>query len=350
MDLSPNPNPWAACLLAAAVAAALALCACDGDGAERAPSTRHAAPALPIRAAAGPAGTAPSAMQTWDRSWTARQGLPQARWATSGGVTSAIVPLRSAPFPAEGRPYTDSSVLIAFPEGMRPDGPLALATHFHGFGAELRSMVAEGQLLEQLRGSGTRTVLVVPQGPMEARSGDFGKLMEPWGFRRLTQDVLAMLARDGFIDEVKADRVVISAHSGGYQAAARVLQVGGVRVDGVLLFDALYGHSDVFADFARGGGALRSLFTSGGGTIDGNLALQRRLEADAIPVSDALYDPHSRVVVAYSPHNHSACLHLGHPMAWWFNQLGLPPRAGAPTAQALPQTTPLGELRGFTEP
>lgn len=346
MDLHHNPTARAACLMAAAL---LALCACEDASAPKR-DAGGAAPALPIRAAAGPAGTAPSAMMTWDRSWTARQGLPQARWVTSGGITSTIVPLRSAPFPAEGYPYTDSSVLIAFPEGMAPDGPLALATHFHGFSVELRSMVERGQLLEQLRSSGTRTVLVVPQGPMEARSGDFGKLMEPWGFRRLTQDVLAMLARDGFISEVKTDRVIVSAHSGGYQAAARVLQVGGVKVDTVLLFDALYGHSDVFADFVRSGGALRTLFTSGGGTIDGNIALQRRLEADDIPVSDALYDPRSRVVVAYSPHNHSACLHLGRPMAWWFTQIGLPPRAGAPTAQALPQTTPLVELGSFTEP
>ncbi len=78
----------------------------------------------------------------------------------------------------------------------------------------------------------------------------------------------------------------ISAHSGGYHAAACSLRAGGVEVRETYLFDALYAESDAFRDWVvtRLGEPLHrrhklvSYFTEGGTTEVVNKALRSQLD------------------------------------------------------------------------
>ncbi len=84
------------------------------------------------------------------------------------------------------------------------------------------------------------------------------------------------------------DRVVLVAHSGGYQAAAGALALGDVaRITEVDLLDALYGAEDVFSRWIeaqaprfdpRVNDPLRfvDLYTCCGGTTEGSRALAGR--------------------------------------------------------------------------
>jgi hypothetical protein len=90
--------------------------------------------------------------------------------------------------------------------------------------------------------------------------------------------------------------VCLSAHSGGYHAAACSLRHGGVDVSETYLFDALYAESEVFRDWvlARRGDPvtsrhkLVSYFTVGAQTEPLNNGLRAALERSGVRVSEEL--------------------------------------------------------------
>jgi hypothetical protein len=53
--------------------------------------------------------------------------------------------------------------------------------------------------------------------------------------------------------DAEVGRVCVSAHSGGYHAAACALRVGGIAVHEAYLFDALYADVDVFREWVVAG-------------------------------------------------------------------------------------------------
>jgi hypothetical protein len=123
-------------------------------------------------------------------------------------------------------------------------------------------------------------------------TGEPGKLAMPAGFRDLlrelfTEHLAGPLGRELAVDSL--DRVVVVAHSGGYQAAASALALGDVpRITEVDLLDALYGADEVFSGWIQSQ-ALRfdprvndplrfvDLYTCCGGTSDGSRALASRV-------------------------------------------------------------------------
>ena len=234
-------------------------------------------------------------------------------WVAVEGGVQAIVSLPSAPFPHPGKPYGDPSVWVFVPAGAARAAAVDVVVHYHGFESRLETTVPGYRLVEQVVESGRDTVLVVPQGPVMARDGDFGKLMEPEGLQRLLTDVLAVLPRDGLAPP-KLGGLTLSAHSGGYRAVARALEHGGAPVQRVLLFDALYGDVDTFAEFAREGGQLRSVHTPRGGTRGANLQLRQALLAAGRPVSDA--PDGSGTVILATDLDHSGCLSGGLLATW----------------------------------
>ncbi|MEO1266576.1 MAG: hypothetical protein AAFX99_00670 [Myxococcota bacterium] len=257
--------------------------------------------------------------------------IPHVEWREQGGAIRGFARLPTAPFPYEGLPYDDDRVFVTFPAQLDRSAPVPVIVHLHGYGVELERMVKAKQLSEQLMMSGRNAVLIVPQGPLLANSGHFGKLMQPGGFRHLIDDVLALLARDGFVEHRQRGSVIVSAHSGGYQAASRALLHGGVAVDAVFLFDALYGRLDIFKLFVEQGGQLRSLYTDAGGTRRRNVMLRHIFEDKlGIPTHRRLRGPNTRVVIAHSPESHAACVRLGRPLARWLAGSGLPRLPGSP--------------------
>jgi len=134
-----------------------------------------------------------------------------------------------------------------------------MVVHFHGHKTTARGSMEQLELREQLYESFQNAILVVPQGPVNAPDSRFGKLDSPGGFERFLGDVRRLLqtkkaARElhsqaRLPPEARVGKVCLSAHSGGYKAAARAAEYGQFPVQEIYLFDALYGELNVFADW-----------------------------------------------------------------------------------------------------
>ncbi len=208
--------------------------------------------------------------------------LPAASWTdlTSpiGGIRygrTATVKLASAPYPEPGGSWTDSSVNVFVPDGYADRGPVEAVVHFHGHSTTIADTLAHHLYREQLWASGKNAILVTPQGPVNAASGNFGRLMDDGGLEALLADVVSILYRDGLVGVPALGDLVLTEHSGGYQAVAVNLDVetDAGRVQAAHLFDGLYGYSSSYETFVRAGGFLRSNYSTAGGTLSNNQAL-----------------------------------------------------------------------------
>lgn len=173
------------------------------------------------------------------------------------------------------------TVLVFVPRHYRPAPTgVGFVVHFHGHNTTAERAIAAHQLREQLDDSKQNAILVVPQLAVMAADSSAGRLEAQDGLARMLRDVVALLeTRDARIElgasapapDANIGRVVVSAHSGGYHAAACAIKQGGVAIQEVYLFDALYADTDVFRDWViRGRGKpmgsrhkLVSYFTGG---------------------------------------------------------------------------------------
>lgn len=209
---------------------------------------------------------------------TASDGRP------CGDGTTIALP--TAPFPDPSGAWTDPSVRIFVPEGYRDRGRHDVALHFHGHDTTLAATLVGHRLEQQLCASGVDAILVVPQGPVNAASGNFGKLMSPTGTLALLEQVIATLYRDERITVPLLGELVLTAHSGGYQAVAANATSDLLPVTGVYLFDALYGATATYETYARSERLFRSNYTSAGGTLAANQALVATLELAGVSVTE----------------------------------------------------------------
>jgi hypothetical protein len=210
--------------------------------------------------------------------------------------TTLFLGLEHAPFPSSGAPYRDDTVIVFVPEHYRfreEDGVPALV-HFHGHNTTAERAVTAHELREQLADSKQNALLIVPQLASLAPDSSCGKLESPGGLLRLLTEAVRIAARDGRITlgetafpiDAPLGTVCLSAHSGGYHAAASCLRSGGVDVRETYLFDALYAESDAFRDWviARRGESLHrrhklvSYFTEGAATETNSALLRSQLE------------------------------------------------------------------------
>ncbi len=156
----------------------------------------------------------------------------------------------------EDETFNDRSVLLHIPRGFDIRRPSLMVVFFHGHGATLGDDVFKRQQVPaQLTAAGANAVLVAPQLAVNAADSSIGKLWQPGAFARFLGEAakeLAKLHGDPRTQRSFASMpVVIVAYSGGYVAAAWSVHHGGVkrRIRGVVLFDALYGEVDKFADW-----------------------------------------------------------------------------------------------------
>jgi hypothetical protein len=267
----------------------------------------------------------------------AGRALPAATWtpletgATRYGSTTTVA-LDTAPFPDPGAAWTDPSVNVFVPEDFVDRGPIEYVVHFHGHGTTLASTLVSHRYREQLWASGANAILVTPQGPINAASGNFGKLMREGGLTALLADVTTLLYRDGLVQTPRTGNVTLTEHSGGYQAVA--LNLDAAFDDGLVvsahLFDGLYGYASAYEAFARAGGYLRSNHTAGGGTRTKNLALLGDLGALATDVATAktLRDATAIIWPTFATHNDST---------WWEQAFSETLRWGAHSARRGPR-------------
>jgi hypothetical protein len=242
-------------------------------------------------------------------------GLGTAPWEEVEGAGNVVagsgitVAMPSAPFPDGLSKFTDPSVRVFLPEGYRDRGAQDLVLHFHGWNTTVASTLATHLYQQHVYASGSNTVLVVPQGPVDAPSGDFGKLMGRGGATRLLTEVLVLLYREGKITHPVRGDLVVTSHSGGYQAVAASLDLNNQppKITQIDLFDSIYGYEASFVLFVLTGGTLRSNYSETGGTVDQNQTVAGYLVKNGIkPATEATQRAFrdDAPVVAFAPVSH----------------------------------------------
>lgn len=238
-------------------------------------------------------------------SWLLAGDVQSATLPRTGGATacegarpplpqSLFYELRAGAFPGSGRPDVGVHVPPGFDATRRP----GVVVYFHGWsgcvqaalgdedvpcsdGGEVR---AASHLAAQLDAAQVNAVLVAVELRADLPSGEAGQLATLGGLRALLRELFdehlsATLGNPCGVEVDALDRVVVVAHSGGYQAAATVLAMGDVpSVTEVVLLDALYGADEVFTGWVDGASFDASrrfvdLYTCCGGTLERSRAL-----------------------------------------------------------------------------
>jgi hypothetical protein len=218
--------------------------------------------------------------------------------------TTLVLGLPQAPFAGLG--HGDDTVIVFVPDKYRfqPEEGVSALVHFHGHNSSAERALAAHALREQLVDSRQNAILVVPQLALFAADSSCGKLATPGALARMLGGAVSSAARFGrrtlgdsrFPERPELGRVCLSAHSGGYHAAACSLRQGGVDVSETYLFDALYAESEVFREWvlarrdepATSRHKLVSYFTMGTATEPLNNGLRTALERSGVLVSEEL--------------------------------------------------------------
>lgn len=191
--------------------------------------------------------------------------------------------------------YSDRRVLLDIPRGFDPTKPGVILVFFHGNQVKLeRDVVRRQGVPRQIAQSGINAVLVAPQFAVNALDSTAGRFYEPGFFAKFMDEAGRRLAELSGNPKARADfdalPVVFIAYSGGYVAAGWSAHHGGLgdRLRGILLFDALYGESDKFANWIgrRGPGVFFSAHTKS--SRDGNTSLQASLGGRGIDTPEEL--------------------------------------------------------------
>jgi hypothetical protein len=195
----------------------------------------------------------------------------------------------------EDETYKDRQVLMHLPKGFDIRRPGLIIVFFHGHGARLAEDVyLRQQVPAQLSSSSVNAALVAPQLAVNAADSSPGKLWEPGAFARFLGEAGQHLARlhgdPRSVRSFASMPVIIVAYSGGYVATAWSAQRGGLtnRLRGVVLFDALYGELDTFADWITQQKTAFFISTYAAGTRARNIQLQQMLTERSISYTTAL--------------------------------------------------------------
>jgi hypothetical protein len=212
--------------------------------------------------------------------------------------------LRAGAFSGSGHPDVAVHVPPGFDATRRP----GLVIYFHGWEGCVEAALSSSDascsdagaprpgsgLASQIDAAGVNALLVAVELRRDMPTGEPGNLAMPAGLRDLLRELFSehLAAPLGCTLEVDGlDRVVLVAHSGGYQAAASALAMGDVpRITEVDLLDALYGADEVFSRWIeaqlsrfdpRVSDPLRfvDLYTCCGGTAERSRALARGARA-----------------------------------------------------------------------
>lgn len=226
--------------------------------------------------------------------------------------------LRAAPFPNSGHP----DVAVHVPNGFDPWNHPGMLVFFHGFDNCVANVVGSTDtpctpdagarsamhLIDQVDTSRVNAILVAVQLRYDQATGDPGQLTKAGDFHALLHELLTehlTMLLGVPLDVPDFDPIVVGSHSGGYEAAAAVLQYGQVsQVREIDLYDSLYGETAVFDPWVQSNvmrfdparaDALRwmDVYTSSGGTAANSRAMASAAEgwfAEAGAPNDVLFD------------------------------------------------------------
>lgn len=198
--------------------------------------------------------------------------------------------------PRMGTTEVDGRLMLYMPRHFDPNRPATVVVFFHGKGSTLvRDVMLRQQVPRQIAESGLNAVLVAPQFGFGAVDTGPGPLGHTGAFRALLDQVArrftTMTGRPEVGTAVANASVVLVAYSRGYLPAAYTLAIGGAgeRVKGIILMDALYGHTGVYAAWLsrhQHAGFFLSAYTPS--TQPQNTVLQGYLAAHRIAFSRGL--------------------------------------------------------------
>lgn len=225
----------------------------------------------------------------------------QPQWSHSPAGDILLRPFAAAPYPHLSREngfsssngtfpkdphYNDSTVGIVIPPGYVPGDTVDYVVHFHGWGNHVSNVLTQYNLPAQLAAAKVNAILLVPQGPKDAKDSSDGKLeLDPGGFKRLITEVTTFLKSEGKIHTDKVGTIALTAHSGGYKVTARILHHGGLtdHISDVILLDASYGNLDDFAEYISHYPTARLISFHTKHLDDENAALQTLLDKSHTP-------------------------------------------------------------------
>jgi pimeloyl-ACP methyl ester carboxylesterase len=211
--------------------------------------------------------------------------------------------LASAPFDEPRAP----SVIVHAGPSFDPRRPLRLVVFLHGWSGCARVLVSAGPtpcrdgappregwaLADRFDEAGTDALFVIPQLAFLRRDGSPGRFADDGRFRAFLIELLGAL--EPMLGVTSIDRlesVSLLAHSAGFETALALLAHGGVDIDHVVLFDALYRGVEPFTSWVAGapGRRLVSLYT-GGRTERQSRRLARHARAVLDEASVSVGDP-----------------------------------------------------------
>lgn len=167
--------------------------------------------------------------------------------------------------------YSDSSVLIIVPAGLKANKQVDLVFWFHGWRNTIDSAASYFELVKQFIASGSNAVLVIPETAKNSPDSYGGKLEKKDIFKALAKDVIDKLKKEKVIGKrAEAGNIILAGHSGAFRVMAYILQNGGMEVKQVLLFDGLYSQVDKYTAWIQADDAHRFLhiYTNRGGGTD----------------------------------------------------------------------------------
>jgi hypothetical protein len=201
------------------------------------------------------------------------------------------------------------SALVYLPRGFDPTPPVSVVVFIHGFSNCIENVVRDAggectpdggtraayALSAQLEATNKNALLLVPEIDYDKATGAPGNLGTTDGFKALLAETLADLAgplHGATVADVGT--LIVTSHSGGYQAAAGIASKGGVPVDEIDLFDSLYGNTTDFDNWAKAvgpGQRFTDFYTQGGGTLANSQAMATRAQSQAwVPAAQLLDD------------------------------------------------------------
>jgi hypothetical protein len=197
--------------------------------------------------------------------------------------------LRAGAFPGSGRPDVAVHVPPGFDATRRP----GVVVYLHGWNGCVTAALSEDDvpcseggdprtasaLARQMDEARANAILVAVELRADMPTGEPGHLADSGGMRALLHELLSEHLAEPLgctLDVDELDRIVVIAHSGGYQAAASVLVFGELpQITEVDLLDAYYGADDVFTSWALdavaqfdGSRRFVDIYTAGGGTLE----------------------------------------------------------------------------------
>ncbi|MFI5156439.1 MAG: hypothetical protein ACHQEM_09650 [Chitinophagales bacterium] len=181
--------------------------------------------------------------------------------------------------------YNDSSVIIVIPPGFIPSEKIDFVFWFHGWRNSIDSSLVNFHISDQFVASGKNAILVLAETAKNAPDTYGGKLQQPMIFSKLVNELISELSKKKIISVgSKPNHIILAGHSGGFGVMAYIIKNGGLPVQEIELFDALYGHLNIFQDWILANNTNRfiNLYTNQGATDETTMDFMHELLNDHV--------------------------------------------------------------------